>query len=262
MTGTPEVPAPPLDNWEQHWTSFADITSDNPAQAFRRELIIQRILRCGSPRHLLDIGSGQGDLLASLDQGLPASVELAGLELSTEGIRRSAEKVPRARYFQIDLIRAGAAPRSLDGWADVAVCSEVLEHVDEPARLLRAASTAMQPRALLIVTVPGGPRSAFDRYIGHRRHFTPHTLKDVLVDAGFDVEHVTGTGFPFFNLYKLVVLARGNALVRDAAVDTPTSRLATMAMRLFGRVLRPQMNASRFGWQLVAVARRPSDLSS
>ena len=57
-----------------------------------------------------------------------------------------------------------------------------------------------------VVTVPGGPMSAFDRHIGHRRHFSPDDLRAVLLAAGFQVERTTGVGFPFFNLYRLVAI--------------------------------------------------------
>ena len=82
---------------------YADAAGDNPAQEFRRQLIADAVRRQGSPAQVLDIGSGQGDLLASLRAAWPEA-ELAGLELSAEGIRRAAAKVPGARFWQIDLL--------------------------------------------------------------------------------------------------------------------------------------------------------------
>src|SRR3546814_18015665 len=73
----------------------------------------------------------------------------------------------------------------------------------------------MAPGCRLVVTVPGGPMSAFDRHIGHRRHFTPPALAALLTDAGLAVERTDGAGFPFFNLYRLGVIARGHRLVAD-----------------------------------------------
>ena len=106
-----------------------------------------------------------------------------------------------------------------------------------------------------MVTVPGGPRSAFDRHIGHRRHFTPAALRSLLSGAGFDVERVTRAGFPFFNLYRLAVIARGRKLIEDLE----SARRPTRAAGPGGRagVLRPRPSASTwlrtpFGWQLVA----------
>jgi len=153
-------------------------------------------------------------------------------------------------------VSATDVPAEMADWAEVAVCSEVLEHVDDPARLLRTAIRCLAPGGLLVVTVPGGPRTAFDRFIGHRRHFRPAALRSVLQGAGVEVDHVSGTGFPFFNLYKLVVLLRGRALVRDASSTADPSRAAAAAMRCFGVLLTPRLNSSRFGWQLAAQARR------
>ena len=69
--------------------------------------------RPAEPHRVLDIGSGQGDLLAAMRPHWPTA-ELAGIELSAEGVRRSQVKVPDARFVQLDLMteandRAGAA---------------------------------------------------------------------------------------------------------------------------------------------------------
>ena len=251
----PREPAAAVDDWESHWAEYADSASDNPAQAYRRQLISAFVERRGVPKRLLDIGSGQGDLLASLRDRWPEA-ELAGLELSAEGIRRATEKAPSARFFQVDLLTATDVPPEIAGWADVAVCSEVLEHVDDPVRLLSTAIRCVAPGGLVIVTVPGGPRTAFDRFIGHRRHFRPAALRSVLERAGLEVTQVTGTGFPFFNLYKLVVLLRGKALVRDVSSTADPSQAAQVAMRCFAFLLAPRLNSSRFGWQLAAETRQ------
>lgn len=255
LLDTAKGTASSLDDWESHWSEYSDSASDNPAQEYRRQIITAFIERTGVPKRVLDIGSGQGDLLSSLRDRWP-SAELAGLELSAEGIRRAREKVPSASFVQIDLLTATEVPREMEGWAEVAVCSEVLEHVDDPVRLLRSAAPCIAPGGLLVVTVPGGPRTAFDRFIGHRRHFRPAALRSVLQQAGLEVEHVSGTGFPFFNLYKLVVLLRGKALVQDVSSTADPSWMATAAMRSFAVLLTPGLNSSRFGWQLAARTRR------
>jgi hypothetical protein len=70
--------------------------------------------------------------------------------------------------------------------------------------------------ARVVITVPGGPRSAFDRHIGNHRHFTPDLLRRVIRDAGLQTREVFAAGFPFFNLYRLAVIARGQRVVDDA----------------------------------------------
>jgi SAM-dependent methyltransferase len=243
------------DDWDDHWTRFQVSARNNPAQAYRRKLIFELLEQCGPPSRLLDVGCGQGDLLLEAHRVLPTA-ELAGLELSAAGVSAAQRKVPSATVLQCDLLSPTRVEGRLDQWASHAVCSEVLEHVEDPAALLRAATAFMQPGCRVIITVPGGPRSAFDRHIGHRVHYTPAMLGALIENAGLDVEHVFGAGFPFFNLYRRVVILRGNRLVDD--VDTTEGRLSHAAraiMRVFGVLFRMNLRDARWGEQIVGVAR-------
>ena len=106
----------------------------------------------------------------------------------------------------------------------------------------------MQPGCRVIITVPGGPRSAFDRHIGHRMHYTPAMLAELIEHAGLQVERVFGAGFPFFNLYRRVVILRGARLVDD--VDTSDGQLSPLAraiMRVFGVLFHMNMTHTRWG---------------
>src|SRR5262249_54462953 len=136
-------------------------------------------------------------------------------ELSERGVAIARTRAPQARFLRRDLLVDGETDPSVSRWATHAVCSEVLEHVDEPERLLANSAAFLAPDARVIVTVPGGPMSAFDRHIGHRRHFTPAALAGTLGKAGYEVEMVSGAGFPFFNLYRLLVILQGQRLVEE-----------------------------------------------
>ena len=254
--GKPLSP-PTSDDWEAHWLQYASSANFNPAQAFRRDLIWELICRrVPHASRILDIGSGQGDLAADLQARLPGA-EILGIELSATGVEMARRKAPAARFLQYDLLQTAEAPREHRHWAELAVCSEVLEHVDEPAVLLRNARAFLAPGCLIIVTVPGGPMSAFDRHIGHRRHYTPEALSPVLRQAGFGIEFVAGAGFPFFNLYRLAVLARGASLVDRAKVQTMESLSLTEGLVLSGfrRLLRWNHARGKRGWQIIACAR-------
>lgn len=245
------------DDWDQHWADFGTAASGNPAQLLRRRLV-RRLLHVRPPARVLDVGCGQGDLVAELRRDHPAGVELAGIDYSHSGVRMAARKVPAATFVCRDLTRPGDAA-DLAGWATHAVCSEVLEHVDDPRTLLENTRAYLAPGCRLVVTVPGGPRSAFDRHIGHRRHFSPDALGVLLTAAGYRVERTMGAGFPFFNLYRLAVIARGRRLIDDvgspgegagAAVSLP----ARAAMAAFGALFHLNLPVGRFGWQVVGVA--------
>lgn len=246
------------DDWDSHWERYASAASRNPAQRMRHLLIcrlLTRKLHISSPR-ILDLGSGQGDLLARLRTVLPTA-ELCGFELSASGVEMSRKKVPGATFVAADLFHPPAELAAHAGWATDAVCAEVLEHVDSPVDFLRAARPYLADGARLIVTVPGGPMSAFDRHIGHRQHFTRESIRAVLEGAGFAVERVYLSGFPFFNLYRCVVIARGEKLAADGASQGAFATwLAGVLLTIFNGLFRLNLRHSPFGWQVIAVARK------
>ena len=244
-------------DWDHLWTQYAASAEQNPAQAFRRLLVVRSLgLTPGS--RLLDIGSGQGDLAQGLSALMPG-LEVAGLDISISGIAESSRKVPGGRFFQADLLKPIELSGALDGWATHAVCTELLEHVSEPERVLANTLPLLAPGSLLIVTVPSGPMSAFDKHIGHLRHYRAEELKALLESVGYQVDGIWRAGFPFFNLYRLTVILRGKKLIKDAASDRPLPWSARFVMKIFRFLFR--FNAVRMGpgWQLVALARRPGE---
>jgi SAM-dependent methyltransferase len=258
-SGAPQTSS--TDDWNRHWSSYAASNELNPAQAYRRLLIFRALdlASAARPVRLLEIGSGQGELSRELLERVP-DLELLGIDLSQTGVDIAAAKVPKGRFLQQDLMRPMALPDRYAGWATHAVCSEVLEHVDDPVQALRHVRTLLAPGCRLVITVPAGPMSAFDKHIGHRRHFTADGISAVLREAGFEVPYVRGAGFPFFNLYRLTVVARGQALIKDAAggEGAPLPPAARAAIRGFSWLFRLNSHETMRGWQLVAVGRAPA----
>jgi hypothetical protein len=102
--------------------------------------------------------------------------------------------------------------------------------------------------------------SAFDRHIGHRQHFSRERIRALLEQAGYAVERIYLAGFPFFNLYRLLVIARGKRLTQDVGTQSSgfPSSVAGFTMKLFRLLFRFNLRDSPFGWQIVAVARKVS----
>jgi SAM-dependent methyltransferase len=248
------------DDWESHWTSYAESNSANPAQTYRRMLIWDALaLGAGSePVRLLEIGSGPGDLARDVLAARP-DAEVVGIDLAAAAVALASRKVPGAAFFQQDLTQPMALPERYRGWATHVVCSEVLEHLDDPVAALRNVRPLLAPGCKVVITVPAGPMSAFDRHIGHRGHFSDERLRRTLREAGLEVADLRGAGFPFFNVYRLVVVARGAALIKDAASGDgrPLPLAARGMIRIFSSLFRLNRKDGLRGWQLVAVAVEP-----
>jgi hypothetical protein len=143
-------------------------------------------------------------------------------------------------------------------WATHAICSEVIEHVDDPVRLLRSAREYLRPDCVLALTAPGGPMSEFDKHIGHRKHYRPKEIEHLFRKAEYTPEYVGRAGFPFFNLYRCLVILRGKRLIEDVSAQRnhPSgSRLARAVMAAFHALFRMNLLSCPWGWQMVAKAK-------
>ncbi|HKC60324.1 MAG TPA: class I SAM-dependent methyltransferase [Myxococcales bacterium] len=239
--------------WDSHWAKYDQATRQNPAHRFRRALIISQLERSARlPMRILDLGCGQGDFLREARERFP-DAQLAGVDGSAAGLELARRRVAGARLFRTDLATDDPLPSELHGFATHVICSEVLEHLDEPALALRKAAQALAPHGHLIVTVPGGPRSAFDIHIGHRRHYSPRELESLVRAAGYEPIDVRGAGFPVFNLYRLAVILQGRRLARKADQATPQSRAFVLAMTAFDWLFRLSGDRTRLGWQTFGV---------
>lgn len=250
-------------DWDSHWSDYVEAVDLNPTQVYRRRLLNKAIRRrfpsSGDGLRLIDLGSGTGDLARVILADFPGA-KVVGLENSKSGVELATKAEPRARFLQKDLMQPQNPAGEDRGWANVATCSEVLEHVEDASKLLSNARAYLAPNTLVVVTVPGGKMSYFDRYVGHLRHYTETSLRETLEAAGFRVVEVWRAGFPFFNLYKISAIIRGKSLVNDVAGPARGISLpARLAMFVFGILFRLNLTSTPWGWQLVAVAVNEAD---
>lgn len=249
------------DDWDAHWANYAETNARNPAQSYRRHLIMTALglATAPAPVRLIELGCGHGDFARDVLAAYP-DISFVGIDRAETGIAIAQRSSPGAVFVQADLTEPDTLPQKYLGYATHAVCTEVLEHIEDPLGALRTARALLAPGCRLVVTVPAGPMSAFDRHIGHRRHFSARQLEQLLEQAGFEVERADGAGFPFFNLYRLAVVARGTALIRDASEDHGQNLPlhARAVIRAFSTLFRFNRDRGRRGWQLVAVAREPA----
>lgn len=102
-------------------------------------------------------------------------------------------------YGAIDYVSDAAAIPVADGSFDAVLCTEVLEHVPEPIRVVKELGRIIRPGGKLMLTAPlgSGLHQEPDHYYGG---FTPYWYKRYLGEAGFEDIAVTPNG-GFFKHY-------------------------------------------------------------
>jgi 2-polyprenyl-3-methyl-5-hydroxy-6-metoxy-1,4-benzoquinol methylase len=150
---------------------------------------------------VLDIGCGAGGVGRAIRE---RAEQLTGIELEPDAADRAREVY--------DVVHTGAVDDVLDGVEgpfDTVLAYDVLEHLADPAGVLRRVHALAAPAALLHVSVPNARHWSLVRDLvlrgtfgytesGHRdethlRWLTPRDLVALLVYSGF---HVERTGHP------------------------------------------------------------------
>jgi SAM-dependent methyltransferase len=148
----------------------------------RNAWILRGLRRYGvqPPDSFLEIGCGSGVVARGLQQ---AGYQVTGVDTAEPLARKAAERCPSARFVVAEL---DAIPEQYQGPYAALGFFDVLEHLSDPARLLREALRFSQPGTLLIATVPAmqSAYSIIDELSGHKRRFDPGQASRLFEEVG------------------------------------------------------------------------------
>jgi hypothetical protein len=150
------------------------------------EDLVRRLTARGdfTDRMVVEVGPGDGQFLdlvcrAASARGLGFEPGLAGAHvLSADG--------------SVEIRGTEFSGQALPAPVELLCCRHVLEHLEEPRRLLEQVHSALSdtPRARIYLEVPNA-ESMLDRHdvwdlvYEHRHYFTPHSLRQLLESVGF-----------------------------------------------------------------------------
>lgn len=171
----PSLPMSARKNLEEHvkhyyrhvetydWTLVAD-TYIGLETLFHRSRC-KETLRLLTPleghRRFLDIGCGT----ALITRFLPDAT--VGVDLNPRNLQKAKQYAPKARFVLCDA--EGALPLR-DHSFDVAVCTEMLEHLLHPLEALSEVHRVLKPEGVLVGSVPGRSLIWTLRWMSRSRH--------------------------------------------------------------------------------------------
>jgi SAM-dependent methyltransferase len=148
--------------------------------------VLRELADRGARGRLLDVGAGAGILM---EAARATGFEPVGLELARPSLARIREEL-RMEAHACPIESAPLPPASFG----VVTFSHSLEHLRDPLGALEAAARLLEPGGFVHVAVPSwnaGKRIVAGKEIPwifdeHISYFTPQTLREALVRAGFE----------------------------------------------------------------------------
>jgi SAM-dependent methyltransferase len=201
---------------------------------------------------ILDAGCGSGrNMLELARYGEVTGIELSDIAIDAARARGVGEVVSGS---VIDMPFA-------DGSFDLAVCLDVIEHLENDRRALRELRRVVAPDGVLVVTVPAYQWlwSTHDTVNHHYRRYRQTTLLQAARESGWACAHAT-----YFNSLLLPVaiavrlLERARSGSRDSSPDLwvppePINRLLQQPMNLEAAIIGGGRRRIPAGLSLIAV---------
>lgn len=176
---------------------------------------------------VLEVGCGEGFIAEVLVEN---NCHVTGIDYSQEAIAKTS-RLP-GEYIQVDVFKY--QPKKKFNWV---ICSEVLEHLEDDKKALKLMYLWLKPGGKLLLSVPTymklTPR--LRRYGGHKRHYKPGKLKDLISQIGFRVEKEKQWGC----LSRRLILGYLPAFV---------SRAPITFLSVFGKIFGPLVKLESQFW--------------
>jgi SAM-dependent methyltransferase len=145
---------------------------------------------------VLDLGAGTCQYRKYFGHCSYTTQDFAAYSGTSSGLMRD-----EFAYGQIDIVSDAADIPVPDGSFDVVLCTEVLEHVYEPVRVVREAARILTPGGYLFLSAPLGSglhQEPYHFYGG----FTPHFYRRTLAELGLDDVSIEPNGGFFRHLLQ------------------------------------------------------------
>ncbi len=168
-------------------------------------------------KQVVDVGCGGGILSESM---AARGAEVTGIDLGEKALKVARlHLLESGRKVDYRLVSAEALAAEMPGRFDAVTCMEMLEHVPDPASIVRACATLVKPGGhVFLSTINRNPKSYLFAVIGaeyvlsllprgthdYAKFIKPSELARYCREAGLNVSEVIGMSYnPFTKVYSL-----------------------------------------------------------
>lgn len=237
---------------------YAEIEASHFWFVGRNKIICNAIsARFANARNMLEIGCGNGGVLAEIGRNFPG-ISLCGGDAFLHGLAYAAKRVPEAYLYQMDATNIPFLEEF-----DMVGAFDVLEHIDDDERALHQMFSACKLGGGIVVTVPQHPFlwSRTDEFAHHKRRYTRRELVRKVEGAGFAVERVTSFVsllLPLMMLSRFMQRKRApteNSIDEGFRISPPVNKLLEWVFGMERRAIQLGLSLPA-GGSLLLVARK------
>jgi 2-polyprenyl-6-hydroxyphenyl methylase/3-demethylubiquinone-9 3-methyltransferase len=199
--------------WWDPKSEFAPLHALNPLRLAH----IARLAGGLAGKRVLDVGCGGGILTEAMAR---EGAHVTGIDLAEKPLKvASLHKLESALEIDYQLVPVEALAAERPGAFDVVTCMEMLEHVPDPASIVRACATLAKPGGRVVfATLNRNPRSFAFAIVGaeyvlgllprgtheYAKFIRPSELTRMCRDAALEVDDLTGMSYnPFTKVFAL-----------------------------------------------------------
>ena len=185
-------------------------------------------------KRALDVGCGGGILAEALAQ---SGAQTTGIDLAEKALKvAELHALESGAQVNYQAISAESLALTEPASFDVVTCMEMLEHVPDPASVVKACATLAKPGATLFFsTLNRNPKSYLFAIIGaeyllrllpkgthdYRKFITPSELGHFVRDAGLEIIGIKGLSYnPITQIYSLTNDTTVNYLIATRKIST------------------------------------------
>jgi SAM-dependent methyltransferase len=206
-------------------------------------------LRAYLGKRVLEVGAGIGTMTREILPGCELVIALEAEEFYAGHLERTFRGEPRVRTLHSSVEETDWSRLATER-LDSVLLSNVLEHIEDDAAALCNFRKVLPRGGNIVILVPALPFlfGTLDRAVGHHRRYMPASLRSVIADNGFEVEHLE-----WMNLLGIPGWLLNGRVLRRRIVPATQLRVYDRIMPLLARV--ESMVRVPLGMSLLAVAR-------
>ena len=214
--------------WDQN-SEFKPLHAINPLRLGWIKCLVEL-----NGKRALDVGCGGGILAEALAQ---SGAQTTGIDLAEKALKvAELHALESGAQVNYQAISAESLALTEPASFDVVTCMEMLEHVPDPASVVKACATLAKPGATLFFsTLNRNPKSYLFAIIGaeyllrllpkgthdYRKFITPSELGHFVRDAGLEIIGIKGLSYnPITQIYSLTNDTAVNYLIATRKIST------------------------------------------